>query len=115
MNGALENDITTPTLANSPRVEYATLAGDLILATTQEFLLSILILLYVKNQENISYTNLDGLSSQWLIITCFTVLHSTTSHSNHVTSSKQADTLICHTTMRRNPINFLYNPGHVTL
>ncbi len=23
-------------------------------------------------------------------------------------------TLICHTTMRRNAINFLYNPGHVT-
>ncbi len=36
-------------------------------------------------------------------------------HSNHVTSSKRVDTLICHTTMRRNPINFLYNPGHVTL
>ncbi len=37
------------------------------------------------------------------------------SHSNHMTSSKRADTLICHTTMRRNPINFLYNPDHVTL
>ncbi len=36
-------------------------------------------------------------------------------HSNHVTSSKREDTLICHTTMRGNPINFLYNPGHVTL
>ncbi len=36
-------------------------------------------------------------------------------HSNHVTSSKQGDTLISHATMRRNPINFLYNPGHVTL
>ncbi len=36
-------------------------------------------------------------------------------HSNHVTSSKGVDTLICHTTMRRNSINFLYNPGHVTL
>ncbi len=46
-------------------------------------------------------------------------------HSNHVTSSKQGDTLICHTTMRRNPINFhttmrrnpinfLYSQGHVT-
>ncbi len=32
-----------------------------------------------------------------------------------MTSSKQADTLICHTTMCRNPINFLYNSGHVTL
>ncbi len=37
------------------------------------------------------------------------------SHSNHVTSSKQADTLICHTTLRMNPVNFLYNPGHMTL
>ncbi len=37
-------------------------------------------------------------------------------HSNHMTSSKLADTLICHTTMCRNPINFIiYNPGHVTL
>ncbi len=36
-------------------------------------------------------------------------------HFNHVTSSKQADTLICHTTMHRNSINFLYNPGHVSL
>ncbi len=36
-------------------------------------------------------------------------------HSNHVTSSKGADTLICHTTMRRNHINGLYNPDHVSL
>ncbi len=36
-------------------------------------------------------------------------------HYNHVTSSKQVDTLMCHTSMHRNPINFLYNPGHVTL
>ncbi len=36
-------------------------------------------------------------------------------HSNQVTSSKLVDTLICHTTMRRNPINFIYNSGHVTL
>ncbi len=36
-------------------------------------------------------------------------------HSNHMTSSKRADTLICHTTMHMNPINFLYNLGHVTL
>ncbi len=35
-----------------------------------------------------------------------------TPHSNHVTSSKRVDTLICHTTTH---INFLYNPGHVTL
>ncbi len=35
-------------------------------------------------------------------------------HSNHVTSSKRAGTLICHTTMSRDPIHFLYNPGHVT-
>ncbi len=36
-------------------------------------------------------------------------------HSNHVTSSKQVDTLICHTTICRNAINVLYIPGHVTL
>ncbi len=35
-------------------------------------------------------------------------------HSNHVISSKRVDTLICHTTMHRNSINFLYNLGHVT-
>ncbi len=38
-----------------------------------------------------------------------------TTHSNHVTSSKRANIQICHTTIRRNSINFLYNPGHVTL
>ncbi len=32
-----------------------------------------------------------------------------------LTSSKQVDTLICHTTMRRNSINFLYNAGYMTL
>ncbi len=36
-------------------------------------------------------------------------------HFNHVTSSKREDTLLCHTTMRRNSINFLHNSGHVTL
>ncbi len=36
-------------------------------------------------------------------------------NSNHMTSSKQVDTLICHTTMHRNYINFLYNPGQVAL
>ncbi len=36
-------------------------------------------------------------------------------HSNHVNSSKWVDTLICHTTMHRNAINFLYNPCHITL
>ncbi len=36
-------------------------------------------------------------------------------HTNHVTSSKWADTLICHTTMCRNPVSFLYNPGDMTL
>ncbi len=36
-------------------------------------------------------------------------------HSNHMTSSKRADTLMCRTTMCRNSINFLYNLGHVTL
>ncbi len=38
-----------------------------------------------------------------------------TPHSNDVTSNKQANTLICHTTMCSNPINFLYNLDHVTL
>ncbi len=33
----------------------------------------------------------------------------------HVIRVWQADTLICHTTMRRNAINLLYIPGHVTL
>ncbi len=32
-----------------------------------------------------------------------------------MTSSKGVDTLICHTTISSNPINFLYNSGHVTL
>ncbi len=36
-------------------------------------------------------------------------------HTNHVTSSKPADTLICHATMCRNAINILYIPGHMTL
>ncbi len=37
-------------------------------------------------------------------------------HSNHLTSSKQVESLICrHTTMRGNAINFLYKPDHVTL
>ncbi len=37
------------------------------------------------------------------------------SHSNQVTSSNQADTLICHTIMRRHSINFPYNLGHLIL
>ncbi len=32
-----------------------------------------------------------------------------------MTSSKPVDTLTCHTTMHGNAINFLYNPGYVTL
>ncbi len=36
-------------------------------------------------------------------------------HSNHMTSSKRVNTLIGHTTLLRNYINILYNPGHVTL
>ncbi len=36
-------------------------------------------------------------------------------YSNHVTYNKWEDTLIWHTTMRRNPINFHYNSGHATL
>ncbi len=43
------------------------------------------------------------------------LLTDTDQYTNHVTFSKRVDTLICHTTMRRNSINFLYNPGHVTL
>ncbi len=35
-------------------------------------------------------------------------------HSNHMTSSKRVDTFICHTTMCRNSIKFIYNSGHVT-
>ncbi len=38
-----------------------------------------------------------------------------TPHSGHVTSNNGVDTLICHTTLCRNYINFLYNPSHVTL
>ncbi len=41
--------------------------------------------------------------------------HGAMGHSNHVTSSKRVGTLLCHTTMRRNSINFPYNPAHVTL
>ncbi len=36
------------------------------------------------------------------------------SHSNHMISSKEVNTLICYTTMHSNPINFLYSPGHMT-
>ncbi len=36
-------------------------------------------------------------------------------YSNHMTYSKRADTLIRHTTMCRNLINFLYSSSHVTL
>ncbi len=35
------------------------------------------------------------------------------SYFNHVTSSKRVNTLICHTTIHRNSINFLYNPSHI--
>ncbi len=38
-----------------------------------------------------------------------------TTHSNHVISNMCMDNLICNTTMCRNAINFLYNPGHTTL
>ncbi len=31
---------------------------------------------------------------------------------NHVTYGKQVDTLICHTTMCKNAINFLYKPDN---
>ncbi len=36
-------------------------------------------------------------------------------YSNHVPSCKQENTLICHTTMCKNLIHLLYNPGHVIL
>ncbi len=36
-------------------------------------------------------------------------------HSDHMTFSKWADTLICNTTIHRNPINFLWNLGQVIL
>ncbi len=54
-------------------------------------------------------SNIKGIQSSLVSIT---VDHT---HSNHVISGKQVDTLICYTTMHRNAINFLYNPGHVTL
>ncbi len=40
------------------------------------------------------------------------IVHKTKSkpYSNHVTSSKRADTPICHMTMDRHPIHLLYNP-----
>ncbi len=50
----------------------------------------------------------------WHILMLF-FAHGQFAHSNHMTSSKPMDTLICQATMRRNVINFLYNPGHVTL
>ncbi len=37
------------------------------------------------------------------------------SHSNHMTSSKAVDILICHSTMCRDPLHFSYNPGHVII
>ncbi len=49
------------------------------------------------------------------ILSVYITMSYVISHSNHVTSSKQVDTLIFHTTMCRNFINFLYFPGHVTL
>ncbi len=52
---------------------------------------------------------------QFHTFSCYKPCYSSMTYTNHVTSSMQADTLICHATMRRNSINFLYNPGHVTL
>ncbi len=53
------------------------------------------------------------LNVKWFDLICDIDSHGT--HSNHVTSSKWVNTLICHTTMCRNAINFLYNIDHVTL
>ncbi len=36
-------------------------------------------------------------------------------HSNHMTFCKQVNTYICHITMCRNSIHFLYNSDDVTL
>ncbi len=49
------------------------------------------------------------------LTSCIEATTNFTAHSNHVTSSKQAETLICHTTMRKNDINCLYIPDHVML
>ncbi len=59
----------------------------------------------------------DSSRITWRIFSTYTelVLYAWVLPSNHMTSSKREDSLICHTTMRRNLINFLYNSGHVTL
>ncbi len=54
-------------------------------------------------------------ASHWTPHTFSSQLCVSQPHSNHVTSSKQADTLIYYITMRRNSINYLYNLDHVTL
>ncbi len=52
----------------------------------------------------------------WIICTGWWIYHYTfVTLSNHVTSSKQVDTIICHTTMHWNTNNVLYNRGHVIL
>ncbi len=74
-----------------------------------------------KNSENVEsvgnqrFCPLTTTPSLFMYMSLGGCLVSFVSHSNHVTSSKRADTLICHTTMCRNPIKFLYNSGHVIL
>ncbi len=55
------------------------------------------------------------LSSQWDMRYCLKCHDGARYHSNHMTSSNLADTLVCHTTKRRDSIYFLYISGHMTL
>ncbi len=57
----------------------------------------------------------NELRKLWDIFTFTHKYRQILTHFNHVTSSKRVDTLICHTTICRDSINFLYNPDHMTL
>ncbi len=72
-----------------------------------------LLVKYNVNVEIIIYLNLIVLVDQDNL----TISQLICLHSNHVTSIASEWTLswICYTTMCRNSINFLDNPGHVTL
>ncbi len=83
-----------------------------------------LICQYMKNSSSSLQMTVNKLCYRcmsWLTLIIFQFLQGSNKNLleswvlSHVASSKRADTLICHTTMRRNPINFLYNSGHVTL
>ncbi len=71
------------------------------------------------SHESISTHSLGFVFILWCFIEYISIkidyFHLKYLHSNHLTSSKRADTLICHTTMRRGPRHFLYNPGHMPL